>query len=252
MDWFDLFRSTLQDPLARLMHHVTRSGFENPRESTPIWCEQAKIMNILIAEDDPVSRRILEVTLSGWDYDVSVTSNGTDALNLLLSENAPSLAILDIMMPGIDGLEVCRRVRELPSATPPYLIMLTAMAGKADVVRGIESGANDYLSKPFHRDELRARVAVGVQMLALQKRLAERVKELEQALSQVKQLQGMLPICSYCKKIRNDQNYWQRVECYISDHSDVEFSHGICPDCHSRVMAELADRRKTERESIPV
>ena len=205
-------------------------------------------MKILIAEDDPVSRRILEATLLKWGYEVSVALDGTEAWEKLQREHAPSLAILDIMMPGIDGLEVCRRVRQLPTTTPPYLILLTAMSSKDEVVTGIQAGANDYLSKPFHRDELKARVGVGAQMLALQKSLAERVKELEQALSQVKQLQGMLPICSYCKKIRNDQNYWQRVEGYISDHTDVEFSHGICPDCHVQVMAELAEKRK-EKET---
>ena len=205
-------------------------------------------MKILIAEDDPVSRRILEATLVKWGYEVSVALDGTEAWEMLQRENAPSLAILDIMMPGIDGLEVCRRVRQLPTTTPPYLILLTAMSSKDEVVSGIQAGANDYLSKPFHRDELRARVGVGAQMLLLQKSLAERVKELEQALSQVKQLQGMLPICSYCKRIRNDQNYWQRVEGYISDHADVEFSHGICPDCHSRVMDELAEIRKAKEQ----
>ena len=196
-------------------------------------------MKILIAEDDPVSRRVLEATLLKWGYEVLVATNGTDAWEIMQRDDAPSLAVLDIMMPGIDGLEVCRRVRQSPSATPPYLILLTAMASKDEVVNGIQAGANDYLSKPFHREELKARVAVGAQMLSLQKNLAERVQELEQALSQVKQLQGMLPICSYCKKIRNDQNYWQKVEGYISDHTGVEFSHGICPDCHCRVMDEL-------------
>jgi sigma-B regulation protein RsbU (phosphoserine phosphatase) len=203
-------------------------------------------MKILIAEDDPVSRRVLEATLLKWGYEVLVATNGTDAWEILQRDDAPSLAVLDIMMPGIDGLEVCRRVRQSPSATPPYLILLTAMASKDEVVNGIQAGANDYLSKPFHREELKARVGVGAQMLGLQKSLAERVKELEQALSQVRQLQGMLPICSYCKKIRNDQNYWQRVEGYISDHTGVEFSHGICPDCHCRVMGELAERRKVK------
>jgi CheY-like chemotaxis protein len=203
-------------------------------------------MNILIAEDDPVSRRILEATLVRAGYDVVVTSNGNDAWVVLRGDNAPLLAVLDVMMPGIDGLEVCRRVRQLPASTPAYLILLTALGSKEAIVRGIEAGANDYLSKPFDRDELRARVGVGMQMLELQKRLRERVSELEQALSQVKQLQGMLPICSYCKKIRNDQNYWQKVEGYISDHTDVEFSHGICPDCHTRVAGEIAQRRKPD------
>jgi response regulator RpfG family c-di-GMP phosphodiesterase len=139
-------------------------------------------------------------------------------------------------------------VRESQPTVPPYIILLTAMATKENVVKGLEAGANDYLSKPFHRDELRVRVGVGVQMLDLQRALTERVKELEAAFSQVKQLQGMLPICSYCKKIRNDQNYWQRVEGYISDHTNVEFSHGICPDCSVRVKEDMADR-KQQRES---
>ena len=232
--------------LAQLMHDAS---WASPNLSTAgLASQRTKVMKILIAEDDPVSRRILEATLLKWGYEVSVALDGTEAWEKLQREHAPSLAILDIMMPGIDGLEVCRRVRQLPTTTPPYLILLTAMSSKDEVVTGIQAGANDYLSKPFHRDELKARVGVGAQMLALQKSLAERVKELEQALSQVKQLQGMLPICSYCKKIRNDQNYWQRVEGYISDHTDVEFSHGICPDCHVQVMAELAEKRK-EKET---
>jgi len=112
------------------------------------------------------------------------------------------------------------------------------------VVRGIGAGANDYLTKPFHREELRVRVGVGAQMLALQKALAQRVEELEEALSQVNHLQGMLPICSYCKKIRGDQNYWQRVEDYISDHADVQFSHGICPDCYERVIRDYEEQKQ--------
>lgn len=202
-------------------------------------------MKILIAEDDPVSRRILEATLVKWGYEVSVTLDGTQAWDVLQREDAPSLAILDIMMPGMDGVEICRKVRQLPCATPPYLILLSSMSHKEHVVRGIKAGANDYLTKPFHREELRVRVGVGVQMLTLQKALAERVEELEEALSRVKELQGILPICSYCKKIRDDQNYWQRVENYISDHTDVRFSHGICPDCYERVIREYEEQEQT-------
>ena len=201
-------------------------------------------MKILIAEDEPVSSRILQATLVKWGYEVSVTLDGRQAWNELQRDDAPSLAILDIMMPGMDGLEICRRVRQLPRATPPYLILLSAMSGKEQVVRGIRAGANDYVTKPFHREELRVRVGVGVQMLTLQKALAERVDELEAALSQVKQLQGILPICSYCKKVRDDQNYWQQVENYISDHADVQFSHGICPDCYERVVREYEEQKQ--------
>ena len=98
-------------------------------------------------------------------------------------------------------------------------------------MRGLEGGADDYIVKPFDLKELRARIRVGVRVLNLQSRLTERLQALEQALHQVTQLQGLLPICSYCKKIRNDQNYWQQVEEYVAAHADVQFSHGICPSC---------------------
>lgn len=193
-------------------------------------------MKILIAEDDPVSRRVLEATLKKFGYEVVVATDGAEAWAVLQCDNAPSLAILDWMMPELDGVEICRRLRGIPNATPPYLILLTAKFGKENVVAGLDAGANDYLTKPFDRAELRARVRVGAQVLELQTNLAARVSELEDALAQVKQLQGLLPICSYCKKIRDEQNFWQRIDSYITDHADVQFSHGICPDCYREVV----------------
>ena len=112
---------------------------------------------------------------------------------------------------------------------------------------GLDAGADDYLAKPFDRNELRARVQVGVRVVELQRHLAEHIKELETALSQVKQLQGILPICSYCKKIRDDQNYWQRVESYISDHSEAEFSHSICPSCYEDVVKPELEMHKRNK-----
>ena len=204
-------------------------------------------MNILIAEDDPVSRRILEATLTNWNYDVTITKDGKEAWEILQRDDAPMMAILDNMMPGMDGLEICRRVREMAKVQSPYLLLLTAMSMKDDVVRGIEAGANDYLTKPFHREELRVRVGVGVQLLELQTTLFERVHDLEAALAQVNQLQGILPMCSYCRKIRNDDDYWQKVEGYISDHTDIQFSHGICPDCYIKVEDELNERKERQK-----
>ena len=201
-------------------------------------------MKILIAEDDAISRRVLEATLTKFGYDVVVAADGAEAWALLEREDAPRMAILDWMMPEIDGIELCRRLRSIPSATPPYLILLTAKSTKEDVVIGLDAGANDYLTKPFDRAELRARVRVGAQVLELQGHLAERVRELEDALTQVKQLQGLLPICSYCKKIRDEQNYWQRVDSYLSEHTDVMFSHGICPDCYRDVVQPQLDEKK--------
>jgi sigma-B regulation protein RsbU (phosphoserine phosphatase) len=147
------------------------------------------------------------------------------------------------MMPGLEGPDVCRRVRALGRAVPPYLILLTARGNTDDVVAGLESGADDFVTKPFDRQELRSRLRVGARMLALNQAMADRVAELEIALSQVKTLSGLLPICSYCKKVRDDKNYWQRVETYIAAHSHARFSHGICPDCWTAVVEpELAAR----------
>jgi DNA-binding response OmpR family regulator len=191
---------------------------------------------ILIAEDDLVSRKMLQATLARWGYEVVITSDGEAALEALRQPDAPRIAILDWMMPGLDGVDVCRRVRENSSAEPAYIILLTAKGNKADVVNGLEAGADDYIVKPFDRDELRARVQAGIRIVTLQGTVAARVRELEEAIARIKTLQGLLPICSYCKRVRNDGDYWQQVESYISDHSDARFSHGICPDCYESVV----------------
>jgi sigma-B regulation protein RsbU (phosphoserine phosphatase) len=204
-------------------------------------------MRILIAEDDDVSRRVLELTLAAAGHDLVATKNGAEALSVLESENAPRLAILDWMMPDIDGLEVCRRVRALPGDTPVYIILLTAKTGKQEIVQGLDAGANDYITKPFDRHELRARVQVGETVVDLQRSLAARVAELEIVLGRMKQLQGILPICSYCKHIRNDRNYWQQVDTYISEHTDTQFSHGICPSCYESVVKKQLEEREQNK-----
>ena len=193
-------------------------------------------MRILIAEDDLVSRKMLEATLSRWGYEVMITCDGDSAWKALAAENAPRIAILDWMMPNLDGVDVIRRIRERPTGEPPYILLLTAKGNKEDVVSGLEAGADDYIIKPFDREELRARLQAGIRIVNLQAQLQARVRELEEAIARVKTLQGLLPICSYCKRVRNDGDYWQQVESYISDHSDARFSHGICPDCFESVV----------------
>lgn len=193
-------------------------------------------MRILIAEDDSVSRRLLELTLVKWGYDIVSAVDGLQAWAELQKENAPHLAILDWMMPGLDGIDVCRKVRENPSTRGLYIILLTARRNKTDIVAGLEAGSDDYLIKPFDRDELHARLRVGVRVVELQRHLDDRVKELQKALTEIRQLHGMLPICSHCKRIRDDKNYWQQVETYISKHTEARFSHSICPECFDRVI----------------
>jgi DNA-binding response OmpR family regulator len=185
---------------------------------------------------------VLAATLTAWGHDVVTAATGTQAWELLQQEQQPLLAILDWMMPGLTGVEVCRRLRALPAAPPVYLILLTARANKVDIVAGLDAGADDYVLKPFDHAELQARIRVGIRTLALQQTLADRVRELEDAHSQIEVLQGILPICSYCKKVRDDQNYWQQVESYISAHSPAKFSHCVCPSCYQQIVEpELAE-----------
>jgi len=196
-------------------------------------------MQVLIAEDDRVTGEILVRALQRWHYHTTLVGDGLKAWEHLRTSTEPTLAILDWMMPEIDGPDVCRRVRqELPLANM-YLLLVTARESRGDVVAGLDAGADDYIIKPFDPEELRARVAVGLRVLGLQQKLAERVAELQVALTSVKQLHGLLPICSYCKRIRGDDQYWQQVEGYIAEHSDAQFSHGICPACYATVSAEL-------------
>ena len=133
-------------------------------------------IRILVAEDDPVSREAICARLTKWGYDVVATQNGTDAIMALRKPDAPSLAILDWMMPGMDGVEICRRVREVDRQI--YIILLTALGGTDNLVEGLGAGADDYLVKPFNKDELHARILVGQRVMALQTSLLEQVKDL--------------------------------------------------------------------------
>ena len=189
-------------------------------------------MRVLIADDEATTRHLIRVTLGKWGFEVLEAANGAEALSVLKASNPPDIALLDWVMPEVDGPEVCRRMRSaLPNAAT-YIILITARGGLENVVQGLEAGADDYITKPFDPRELRARLHAGVRIVHLQKALLERFQELEEALKRVKQLQGLLPICSYCKKIRNDRNYWEQVDAYVASHSEAQFSHGVCPDCY--------------------
>jgi phosphoserine phosphatase RsbU/P len=208
------------------------------------------MMKILIAEDEIISRKILENTLKKHGHDVIITCNGFEAWQALQNENAPKLAIFDWMMPEMNGLELCRKIRNESGNQLIYIILLTAKGQQEDIVEGLHAGADDYITKPFNNNELLARAQAGIRIIELQESLTTRVKELEDALSKVKQLQGLLPICSYCKKIRDDQNYWQQVEEYVTQHTEVQFSHGICPECYEKIvvpeMAKFASNNKSK------
>lgn len=196
---------------------------------------------IFIAEDDPTSRTLLELSLQKWGYTPICVEDGKKAWDFLQQKNPPGLLILDWMMPGISGVDLVRRIRMLEASQPFHIIMLTTRDSREDMIFALESGADDYLTKPFHPDELRARIGVGFRVLLLQEKLAAQVRDLKKAAEHIQTLQGILPICSFCKKIRNDKGYWDQVEAYISRHSEARFSHGICPDCLHEHYPDFSD-----------
>ncbi len=183
-------------------------------------------MNILAVDDDPTLRFILEGTLTKLGHHVAMAKDGLEALRFFEKCHVP-LVISDMLMPGMDGLELCRRIRKANRSQYTYLILLTAVEGKAGYMEGMQAGADDFITKPFDQDMLLTRLSVAERILKLQ--------------SQVKYLAGLLPICSLCKKVRDDKNYWHQVEAYIADHTDATFTHSYCPDCFKKLMSDLEE-----------
>jgi DNA-binding response OmpR family regulator len=149
-------------------------------------------LTVVVAEDDAVSREVVSTLLTSWGYRVMVTQDGREAMEALRAQTLPAIALLDWMMPGMDGIEVCRRVRE--GGKPVYILLLTSRAGKEHIVEGLNAGADDYLIKPFDQDELQARIRVGARILQLQTTLVERVQELEILAQENRELKLQLPL----------------------------------------------------------
>ncbi|MCX6943506.1 MAG: response regulator [Verrucomicrobiota bacterium] len=179
-------------------------------------------MRILAVEDDAVSRTILRLALRKLGHEVVEAVDGAEAWKMLAQEPV-RVVVSDWSMPTMDGLELCRRIRAKVGAGYTYFILLTARdASRENQLAAAEAGVDDFLTKPLDVNELWNRL-----------RVAERILRYA---TQVRQLEEMMPICSYCKKIRDDKNYWQQIEGYINERTGSEFSHSICPDCYQRVV----------------
>ncbi len=198
-------------------------------------------MKVLVAEDDVTSRVVLQRLLTKWGYDPICAADGQEAWAILEAPDAPRLAIVDWMMPGLDGAELCRLARSKGQGTMLYILMLTALNARENIIEGLDAGADDYVTKPFDAQELRARLRVGQRMVALETALAQRIGELEGSLAHIKTLQGLLPICAGCKKIRDSKGYWNQVEVYIRERTDATFSHGLCPTCMETLYPDLVE-----------
>jgi len=202
-------------------------------------------MKLLVADDHLVNRRLLQVLLESEGYQIVEARNGAEALSMLNAMTEPCVGLIDWQMPELEGPEVCRRARLRVNGPPLFLLLVTIRNTQEDIVTGLKAGANDYMVKPFHKDEMLARVKIGMQMVELQQDLLDRVRELGEALANVKTLSGLLPMCGFCKKIRNDRDYWQQVEEYLARNSGLKFSHGICPECYQiHIQPQLEQLRR--------
>jgi sigma-B regulation protein RsbU (phosphoserine phosphatase) len=177
-------------------------------------------MKILIAEDDLDARELLALTLEHEGHQVVRASNGLEALRFFQDESFP-LIISDWLMPEMDGIQLCQEVRALNRTPYAYILLLTALHGKANYLEGIRAGADDFMSKPYDPDELKARLTVAARIMHLQEH--------------IKKLEGILPTCMYCKRIRERDN-WIVIEEYIAARTEASFSHGVCPECYEKVM----------------
>ena len=187
--------------------------------------------SILLADDEEPSRRFLTYYLKNWGYAVTAVGDGLEAAAVLEGENAPAIALIDWIMPGMEGPALCGHVRRKLDRPFTYLILLTAKTNKDEVAEGLEAGADDYVTKPCDMKELRARLKVGERMVTLERTLAQQVVSLQEALDHVRQLKELLPICAWCKRIRDDEDYWHSIEEYLHVHAGTDFTHGICPHC---------------------
>ncbi|MCI5146188.1 MAG: response regulator [Candidatus Electrothrix sp. AR3] len=200
---------------------------------------QSEKNSILVVDDQPTNLKVLLSFLQAHNFQIHIADSGLRALNIL-TKICPDIILLDVMMPELDGFATCKRIKKNKNLTGIPIVFMTALDSVEDKVAGFAAGGVDYITKPFQQVEVLARIKNHIM-------LRKREIELEQALAEIKTLAGILPICSYCKQIRNDEGYWQQVEEYISEHSEAMFSHGLCPDCYKKEMAtfiELMEEKK--------
>jgi DNA-binding response OmpR family regulator len=185
-------------------------------------------MNLLLAEDDAVARMTLSAVLTGLGYEVTEAEHGGEAWANLQLSHFP-IVISDWQMPEVDGPELCRRIRARPTERYTYFLLVTATGGKKRYLEGMDAGADDFITKPVDMDELRARLKAAERMLGLR--------------NHVQRLEGLLPICAYCKRIRDVAEQWQSIESYVEARSEAQFSHGYCPDCYEKYVRPQIEKR---------
>lgn len=198
-------------------------------------------------DDVPKNLQVLGNILRKKNYNIAAATSGKQALDMVVNSQ-PDLILLDIMMPDLNGYEVCEKLKENPTIKDIPVIFLTAKTETDDIVKGFTVGAVDYLTKPFESAELLARANTHIELKRARDKERELIVQLKEALTRVKQLSGMIPICSRCKKIRDDEGFWQRVEEYLEAHSEAQLTHSLCPDCVIKLFPEMSEEILEEKE----
>jgi sigma-B regulation protein RsbU (phosphoserine phosphatase) len=189
----------------------------------------ASAIPVLVVDDDPVSSAQLGALVQAAGYKASFVPDGRQAWELLQVARVP-IVVSDWYMPEVDGPELCRRIRGRARDPYVYFILVTSRGGKQQYLAGMKAGADDFIAKPVDPDELQARLTVAERILGLRREL--------------QQLEGLLPICSYCRRIRNERDEWETLDSYLERRFDAQLSHGICPDCYIRFVQPQLDRHQ--------
>ena len=194
--------------------------------------------NILVVEDDPNVSTVLTARLESLGYRICATAETGYAAIAAVQHHHPDLVTMDILLKGeMNGIEAARRIAERSSVP---VIYMTCLSDRQIFDRAIRTNPYGYIIKPYDINELRSSIEIALVKHAAATERESLIAKLKIALQEVKTLSGLLPICSSCKRIRNDDdNTWQQIEAYIASHSDADFTHGICPDCAHRLYPDL-------------
>lgn len=212
---------------------------------------EEKIRILVVDDTDPLRVGTARVLRQGG-YPVDEAATGAECL-AKVNTFRPDLVLLDVNLPDTNGFQICRTLKSDLQSHRVYVMMLTASkTGPDDRSEGLEIGADGYMARPISNRELLAWVRAMERIIRAERERDRLIRELQEALASIKVLRGLLPICSHCKKIRDDKGYWKQVEVYIREHSEAEFSHGLCPDCVRKLYPEYADKILGAMEKSPL
>jgi DNA-binding response OmpR family regulator len=191
-------------------------------------------VKILIAEDEYTTRLMVQVCLENWGYSIESVEDGKKAWDIINQKNPPQIAVLDWEMPGISGIDLCRKIKSLDRSSPIHVILLTARDSKNDISQGFEAGADDYITKPFNDDELGARIRVAERIVTIQSSLNSSLEELREALDMVQSFEEPVAVCSKCQKIGAFDGSWRTPEKLLEYPVDPRFIQLDCPSCKAK------------------